>query len=526
MMKIVIVGAGAAGYFAAAAIRRNCPDTDVTIVHDPNTPYIGVGEGISWHTRNIMKQVFGFDNEFDRDWMARSRSSYKHCTSYVGFDGTDTPLITPHFWNHSANMVTKSIIDLAVNGYQKSDDYLSQYSLFDLWLHLYNRGMRPKSSRMADLTEAFWYTHYNTIPDPKETFQDRWSPSFHFNADYIKDVIHELVGIPNGVKTIAKKVKQVHFDGVKIQHITCEDDTDIAADLFIDCTGFKRFLAEQLPFQWQPAGDHFNNSAVVGQGPNSDGTVNPSSCRTEHYAMDHGWVFSLPQPGRSGNGYLFNSKLSGSADSVVDEFNQKFPHKANAIKKLMTWEPGFYKDTFVTNCITLGISSGFVDVFDANNFSAALVFIERLVDFIKHDQEKTLSWRDQYNQYVNGMNNDVLFRIQTGLFLALKNDTKYWQHLQQVAKDLRLREQLQQAVLDDDRRKNLKSKFHDVFWLQAALGTQALNYNIELPLTLDIDQKTEQLAMNYFDWFSRKNQIQAQHSVPVNDWYNKMYPIE
>lgn len=524
-MKIVIVGAGAAGYFAAAAIRRNCPNTDVTIVYDPNTPYIGVGEGISWHTRGIMKQVFGFENEFDRDWMIKSRSSYKHCTSYVGFDGTDTPLITPHFWNPGANIVTRSVLDLAYNGFQSRTESLSGYSLFDLWLHLYNRGMRDKSSRMADLTEAYWYVQYNTIPDAQETFQDRWWPSFHFNADYIKDVIHELVGIPNGVKTVSKKVKQVHFDGNKIQRITCEDDTDIAADLFIDCTGFKRFLASQLPFRWQPAGDHFNNSAVVGQGPNNDGAVNPVSCRTEHFAMNHGWVFSLPQPGRSGNGYLFNSRFSGSADEVVDEFNKKFPFKTNAIKKLMTWEPGFYENTFVANCITLGISSGFVDVFDANNFSAGLVFIERLVNFIKQDHATTLEWRDQYNKYVNAMNQDVLFRIQTGLFLALKNDTPYWQNLQQVAKDLRLREQLQQAVLDDARRKDGANRFKDVFWMQAALGTQALAYNIDLPLVLDIDEKTEQLAMNYFDWFSRKNQIQARYSEPVNQWYNQHYSV-
>jgi hypothetical protein len=523
MLKIIVVGAGAAGYFAAAAIKRNCPDTEVTIVYDPNTPYIGVGEGISWHSRGIMKDLFGFANEFDQDWMAKSRSSYKHCTSYVGFDGTDTPLITPHFWNPDASIVTRSIIELASNGYRHQDSHLSQYSLFDLWLHLYNKGLRPKSSRMADLTEAFWYVHHNTIPDPKNTFQDRWWPSFHFNADYIKDVIHELVGIPNGVKTMAKKIKQVNFDGEKIQSLTCEDDGRITADLFIDCTGFKRFIASQLPFKWQPAGDHFNNSAVVGQGPNSNGTVNPSSCRTEHYAMDHGWVFSLPQPGRSGNGYLFNSKMTGSADAVVDEFNQKFPSKANAIKKLMTWDPGFYKDTFVANCITLGISSGFVDVFDANNFSAGLVFIERLVEFIKHDQDNSFAWRDQYNNFVNNINNDVLFRIQTGLMLALKNDTVYWQDLGQMAKDLKLKEQLQEAILGDARRKNAKCR--DVFWLQPAMGTQALNYNIELPLQLDIDSKTEQLAMNYFDWFSRKNQLQAQYSTPVNEWYNKMYPI-
>ena len=45
-LKIAIVGAGAAGYFAAAALKRNCANVDVTVIYDPDTPYIGVGESL------------------------------------------------------------------------------------------------------------------------------------------------------------------------------------------------------------------------------------------------------------------------------------------------------------------------------------------------------------------------------------------------------------------------------------------------------------------------------------------------
>ena len=65
-LKIVIVGAGAAGYFAAAAIKRNCPEHEVVVVSDPNTPHIGVGEAIAWNGPNFMQVVLGLK---DFQWM-------------------------------------------------------------------------------------------------------------------------------------------------------------------------------------------------------------------------------------------------------------------------------------------------------------------------------------------------------------------------------------------------------------------------------------------------------------------------
>ena len=93
-LKVVIVGAGAAGYFAAAAIKRNCPGTDVTIVHDPNTPYIGVGESIAFNCRDVMRKLFGIDDESSYDWMKKSNSSYKYGVAFFGFDGTETPMVS------------------------------------------------------------------------------------------------------------------------------------------------------------------------------------------------------------------------------------------------------------------------------------------------------------------------------------------------------------------------------------------------------------------------------------------------
>ena len=69
-LKIVVVGAGAAGYFIAAGLARNCPNVDVTIVHDPNTPYIGVGESTGFGCRWDLYHLFGVLD--DLDWMKKT----------------------------------------------------------------------------------------------------------------------------------------------------------------------------------------------------------------------------------------------------------------------------------------------------------------------------------------------------------------------------------------------------------------------------------------------------------------------
>lgn len=526
-LKIVIVGGGAAGVFAAASFLRNCPGVSVTMIHDPKIPYIGVGESLGFTSRFFMRDMLGFDR--DEDWLVPSRSTFKHGVVHHGFDGTDVPHYSPHFFQPSAKILNASIISAYKHmepravGLPPTGQPGDEYSMIDIWLHLYNRGLRRLDQRESDLSEMYWYMHYSTMPDPANHDHRGLTTSFHINADYVKDVIWER--ICQQVTTIAKNVAQVQVANDRITKLIFDDGTDIEGDLYIDCTGFKRLLARALPFKWNQLDEAFNNTAIVGQGPNHDGSDIPSVSVTEHFAMDHGWVFSLPMPGRSGNGYLFNTRIYDQEDEILAEFDRKFPYKAGCIKRKLTWEPGFFEENFVGNCVTLGISTGFIDPYDANGFTTALQFIARLTQHIKQDPERSFAWQKEYNQYVSSVLNDAYLRIKVGLWLAPKNNTKYWEHMHEAAKRDRLIEQLQTAVRDP-KRKYPHAKTFQFLWSQGVLMNHALYYGIDLKLPqLDIDETTEQLAINFFDFFSRKNQLQAQVAKPVKQFYQELYNL-
>jgi hypothetical protein len=444
-IRVVIVGGGGAGVFAAAALKLNCTNVDVVMLHDPATPYIGVGESLGFTTRRFMRDYLHFER--DEDWVVGTNSTYKLGVVHTGFDGTDTPHYSTHFFQPSAKILDQSII----SAYQQSlppgvglpptgsaDD---QHSLVDIWLHLYAKGLRKLETREADLSEMYWYIHYGTMPDPDHHEHHDRTTSFHMNADYAKDFIFDQLCAPNNVSVIPKKIKQVKVNEQGISALVCDDDTEVVGDLYIDCTGFKRILATQLPFQWVKLAEEFSDSAIVGQGPNHHGLSVPSTSVTEHHAMNNGWAFSLPMPERSGNGYVFNSRLSGNEDLLIQEFDQKFPWKAGCIKRKIQWEPGYYEKFFVQNCIVLGISSGFTDPYDANGFTTVLRYIERMVQYIQQDPARTFDWQHKFNEFGAGLVQDAQLRIQTGLWCCTKNNSEYWQAMHRAAKRDNLVEQ-------------------------------------------------------------------------------------
>ena len=525
--KIIVVGGGAMGMFASSAIKKNCPDIDVTVVHDPNTPYIGVGESIGWNGQDFMKQMFGLE---ESQWLKKSQSTYKLGIAHYGFDNTDRPHFNIHKWNPSAKVATISITGVHRDnqltnakrraGWPALGDAADNITLADAWLHLYHKGFRTQDTLDGDLGELYWYCKYNTFPSKENYSHQRVTHSYHFNAEYIKDVIHELVGIPSRVKVIEGKVDQVITDGQKITHIKV-NDTLLSADLFVDCTGFRRLLATNIGCKWITLPDYFNNSALVGQSVNNDNNKSPITSYTEHHAMDHGWLFSIPMPTRAGNGYVFNSARTADVDLIQHEFNTKFSFKANAIARLINWKPGYIKNTFVGNCVIMGVGSMFVDPYDANNFSTQMSMLQKFVTLLLQDRDYH-TWSDQYNRYVNGIADDSIFRIETGMFLAPKQDTQYWKDNHQIGIKLRLREKLNDVIMDGRRR--FLRKEQDLFWFQGAHLAQAAYYQLDLPKpNIKMTVEDEQLALNFFKFFNEKNRIQASCAQPVKDFYKQLY---
>lgn len=520
-LKIVIAGAGAAGYFAAAAIRRNCPNTDVTVVYDPDTPHIGVGESIAWNGAHFMRDILGLTTF---EWLKESGSTFKYSVGLQSFHGTDEIYHTLPPFNPPVSSLFKSVRHANFDYYPGDG---SEISLYDMLLHLWAKGLIDGSNLQVYSSELFHFMDQNKSPIDSK---GQWSVdafaghSYHINANYIKDVVHERVGRPHGVKTLARKIKDVILtENGAIDHLLLDDDQHLRADLFIDSTGFARVLARRLPYKFDPCDEYFNDTALVG--PHVFADESEYSGTTLSQAMDYGWRFSISAEGRSGEGYVFNSRIFDREDQLIDEYQRKTGKRDVSFRKLK-WQPGYQHDTFVKNCITIGIAHGFSDVFDANNFSATLRQIETLVYSINNYPGTEFLWRDYYNNYCRHISWDIVFRIQTAFHLARRRDTIYWQEMSRAAKKFDTEQRLIDSIFDPTRRLLPNREDNKYAYSQHLFINQAV-YN-QTPISrdrclLDIDSDTESLALQFFHFFKNSYEIKARKAISIPDFYREIY---
>lgn len=507
-LKVVIVGAGAAGYFAAAAIRKNLPHIDVTVVYDPNVPTIGVGESISWFCPGFMNKYLGLTDELK--WMQEAQSTYKNAIEFVGFDGTQNS----KFFAAPNNFIFDDIVSSGENTH------------YDLWMHLRARGM-VSGDPQEYFGPLYWLVLDNKVQlDSSRQHVVSNNPySYHLNADLAGGVIHKLVGIPNGVKEIPMRVRQVVLDDRgSIDYLELEDLQKVKADLFIDASGFTKLLVNELPFEFEPCDEYFNNSAIVGRHFYSDHSEYKS--RTLSQAMDWGWHFSVPVAGKSGEGYVFNSRWTPDIDRLAQELHDA-TGKTDVKFRHITWEPGYYKTSFVNNCIALGISQGFSEPFDANGFSMTLRHIARMVDNMKtHSLPE--QWKGDYNQFTRALCDDIIFRVQTAFHLALKNNTPYWQELKVAAAKFHTKEKLLDAIFDQNRKTlPTPTSNHSYGFGQHLFVHQALYSQVDLPVErclLNIDSATEQNALEFMQQLSAQNKAYANRASSAKDFYKSIYP--
>ena len=229
--------------------------------------------------------------------------------------------------------------------------------------------------------------------------------------------------------------------------------------------------------------------------------------------------------GRSGEGYVFNTNMINSVDDLVAEYEEKTGNQ-DTIKRVIKWTPGYVKDAFVSNCIALGISQGFSEPFDANGFTSTLRHIAKIVYCLKTDKARIFDWKDNYNKFVYGMSQDVIFRVHIAFHLALRNDTTYWQELKQAAKKFDTKQRLVDAIFDPNR-KHLPGNNNNLPYSQNVFVNQAIYSQVLIPkqqCLLNIDEHKEKLAVEFFQHFDRVNQLKAESAPAITSFYERVYP--
>ena len=377
--SICIAGGGSAGWLSAAyALRILPPDIKITLVESPNIPIIGVGEAT----------LLGFDKFLSKEcnipfelWTKECDVTIKLGTKFTDWygDGLDIwePFLVPTV---SHNDYHFDILDLTLKAKIVKPDF---YSTCSSWYEISVEDQKiPSTASLNGPGSGDHEVAYNLDAIKLANFLSRWCNEKYPQLTHIKKHID----------------KPVVKDG-NIDHLILQDGSTIHADVFIDCTGFKKLLSNAIGgSDWRDHSDMlYVNSAVASQ-INYKNDEEPQHPYVDATAHDLGWIWKTPIKDRIGSGLCYNNTIT-TKQEAEDAFVQHWGKdrlrtgEFNHIK----FTPEYNAKNWRGNVIPVGLSSGFVEPLESSGIALMVNSMAPIGDFLIRG-EYTDANRDCYNE--------------------------------------------------------------------------------------------------------------------------------
>jgi tryptophan halogenase len=402
IQSIVIVGGGTAGWSAAACLVRFLAKrpTRITLIDSSDIGTVGVGEAAVPNLRNFnaylgldeldfiesTQGTFKLGIRFD-DWRERGTSFFHPFGRYgVPFEGMDF-----HQCLAQAHALGKP-------------SPLEAYSL-PIALARAERFAQP-------------------LMDPKSPLTD-YGYAFHFDATLYAKRLRRYA-IERGVRHIDRKILAVNLaDDGKIASVTFEGGSE-AADLFIDCSGFRGLLIEgalktgyESWQQWLPC-----DGAVAVPCARTVGGLSPYTVAT---AREAGWTWRIPLQHRTGNGYVYSrAHLSdeAAAQALVGQLQNPTASQPNFVR----FTAGMRKRFWNRNCVALGLAGGFIEPLESTSINLVHRGLSVLMDFWPDrdfDARRAAAANRVFEQEQKNIRDFIILHYK----LNRRGDTEFWRQV-------------------------------------------------------------------------------------------------
>ncbi len=363
---MVIVGGGTAGWMSAATLRRRLR-CRVTVVESARVAPIGVGEAtipaiLDWianmgiqedefvrRTGATYKLAIRFDN-----WI-RPEHRYWHPFGICGcpIDGQD--LI--HAWR-------RGIREGWLSGPSQYTDYSFQRELCEF-------GCGPRAPGQASVANNY---------------------AFHLDAGKLAGFLKEIAlesGVQHHIGDVIGASRDERGD---IESLTLHDQPPLAGDLFLDCSGFASVLIDRvMKSPWIDWSDQLIcDRAVTFRRPRDrsglGGNVPPQgrSNRLPPYtistAMNAGWSWQIPLHENTGCGYVFASGHISDDEARRELIGLVGGDLETAETKIVPMRIGMRPVSWAGNCVSLGLSAGFVEPLESTGIFLVQRALDELVD--------------------------------------------------------------------------------------------------------------------------------------------------
>ncbi|RYD50475.1 MAG: tryptophan 7-halogenase [Sphingomonadales bacterium] len=399
--RIAIIGGGTAGWMCAAACaaKLDLQRYDVRLIESDEIGIVGVGEA----TLPQMKDFNDYIGVDEAEFMTATQATFK-----LGIEFVD--------WGHIGSRY--------IHPFGSFGRPIGEAEFFHYWLRA-----RQTAGPLFDYclpivaAEAGRFDFPAKDPaDPKSAF----SYAYHLDASLYAKYLRGW-SEARGMQRVEGRIIHVtrHPESGDIAHVMLASGEAIAADLFVDCSGFRGLLIEQALetgiedwSHWLPC-----DRAMAVPCDKIEG-ITPFTRST---AREAGWQWRIPLQHRTGNGYVYASEWMSDDEAAslllarLDGAPQADPRglRFKACKRNKAWN---------RNVIAMGLASGFLEPLESTSIYLVQMSIAFLLTLMPDRAEIDPALEREYNRVM-----DVEYdRIRDFLILhyraTTRDDAEIWRY--------------------------------------------------------------------------------------------------
>ncbi|MFC3121410.1 tryptophan halogenase family protein [Agaribacter flavus] len=403
---VAILGGGTAGWMTAAALIKLLPShINVTLIESEQIGTVGVGEATIPHLR-YFNQRLGID---ENTFMQATDATYKLGIEFANWGKQNDAYIHPFGdYGHSIQGI----------------------EFHHVWLDQYRRGLAKDLDEyslpvVAALDGKFDMPH----PDPNHV-GSTFSYAYHINATAYAKFLRKF-SESLGVRRKEGKIVDVicRSSTGEIDSLICGDGERVHADLFVDCSGFRALLIEQVMKAGYADWSHWlpcNRAVAVAC--ETDSAPLPY---TKAIAHEAGWQWRIPLTTRLGNGHVYCDAFT-SQDNALDVLLSKLEGKQLSTPNHLAFCAGQRKKAWVKNCVAIGLSSGFLEPLESTSIYLIQANIMKLLELFPSTNDMHIH-AEEFNRCFD----TEMYRIRDFLILHYhathREDTEFWRYCKHMS---------------------------------------------------------------------------------------------
>jgi tryptophan halogenase len=369
--SILIVGGGTAGWMTAAALahalRHNCR---ITLVESEEIGTVGVGEATIPPIR-LFNQTLGID---ETTFLRETRGTFKLGIEFVGWGREG------HRYFHPFGTHGKPFDHLAVHQHWLAAQAAGSDVPFD---DLAMAWGAAKRGRFAP-----------PLADPRSV-GSTFDYAYHFDAGLYAAFLRRYAEA-RGTERVEGRVADVALDGEPgdVASVTLADGRVLAADLFVDCSGFRGLLIEGALATGYETWTHWLPCDRAVAVPCARG--GPTTPFTRSTARSAGWQWRIPLQHRTGNGYVYRS-ADLSDDEAAATVLANLDGKALGEPRFLRFTTGRRRLFWNRNVVAIGLASGFMEPLESTSIHLIQAGIAKLLALFPSGRHDPLA-ADEYNR--------------------------------------------------------------------------------------------------------------------------------